>query len=267
MGGITNIKSLLAEVWRDEKSSFYRSLYEKAGCNSQTPFPSLPFVQWQDIQAASYLSRLYVQERLFTKIVYRDGKPALIGRTSEDVATESYGMACERPLVLFKNVHENVEKGLWFYQKNILPLMAEHSRELTVMMAGKYDIDAIVGDPEEIAVFLPLFGKNHPLEKLRAIRMLGKFENGIPSLSLYSRRHVTAALFLPEGGIIGEMCPLSSPAPLFHLNREDIFEIESDMLMWTKIRLLPTPLIRYNTGIRGVLIFCPCEERAFSLKV
>lgn len=94
----------------------------------------------------------------FVKVSYRDDAPVLVARTKKDIAAAAFGdLSYERPLVFFESAQESVEKGLWLYSKNILPLVAEDNLELTCMAACRYGIDAIVGDAAsllKVAAFL-----------------------------------------------------------------------------------------------------------------
>ena len=92
------------------------------------------------------------EKPLFMKIEYRDGTPHLLGRTREDISAENYGSAAyKRPLVMFQSVQDSIEKSLWHYERNILPLIAEDNLELTCMAAAAFRIDAIVGDAASLS--------------------------------------------------------------------------------------------------------------------
>ena len=87
------------------------------------------------------------RERAFMKVVYEGDVPRLLARTRKDIEEADCGrIMYQRPLVFFGSAQESVEKGLWLYTKNILPLIAEEHVDITCMAAARYGIDAILGD-------------------------------------------------------------------------------------------------------------------------
>ena len=129
------------------------------------------------------------------KVVYEGDVPRLLARTRKDIEEADCGrIMYQRPLVFFGSAQESVEKGLWLYTKNILPLIAEEHVDITCMAAVRYGIDAIVGDFEslrKIAVAIPRYPD---LAKVAHIIVVGK--HGEPDLECLKQAFPAATLHL-----------------------------------------------------------------------
>ena len=149
---------LIQEIARSKESRFYKNIwgaiYKKSGGGEFNP---LPIITTQDIIKCKFSERSYIKNGLFVKVVYHKNIPYLIARTEENIGKENYGeIIYERPLVFFENSCESIEKGLWHYEKNILPHISEENLDITVMVAIRYEIDSVVGDIASIKkLFLP----------------------------------------------------------------------------------------------------------------
>lgn len=108
---------------------------------------------------------------VFTKIVRSDVGPTLFGRTIEDMKMESWGVQSARPLVYLANAHEAVEKSLWCYLNNMVPLIGERDPDLTARLAAMYGIDSIIADVPSLKLLFSRFFPHHG--QIVAISLLG----------------------------------------------------------------------------------------------
>ncbi|MCH7883450.1 hypothetical protein IIA95_03485 [Patescibacteria group bacterium] len=268
------LNNLLINVYSSHKSNFYRNHFKKNGFNPLNPpsiknLEKIPILTWEDIQSCPFLKRLYKNEGLLTKIVYKNDKPLLVARTIHDIVLENYGFVCERPLVLFNNFHEGVEKSLWFYEHNILPLINEPNLDITALTACKYQIDAILCQTGILKQFLPRLQKYY---NPTAIRHIGILDNVFDISFLkthFKQARLITMLGLPEIGIIAKACPdaLSNEKITFHPDENSIVELDGNLIV-TRLIDLPTPIIRYQTNLRAQKeqTKCRCEKDvSFSL--
>ena len=114
------------------------------------------------------------QANAFYKIIHA-GNPYLVPRRLQDIAGETFGIRCERPLVLFTDPQEAVEKSLWFYARNILPLIGEpNNLAVTAFAAQRYGVDAIVGQLPLVTTFLSRLGGEYDLQRIASITLIGR---------------------------------------------------------------------------------------------
>ncbi len=271
------LKKLLEAVYNSPQSAFYRNHFEKHGFHPsqfQTldDIKKIPILDWETIHATPLLERVYTKEPYLTKIVYKEDKSFLIGRSFSDIALENYGLPCTRPLMLFAASHEGIEKGLWFFEHNILPAINEENIDLTVLIASKYEIDGILGEMELLKKFLPRLQKNgYDLSRISNTGIIDTVFD-IPFLKThFPSKNFKIILGLSESGAFARACPqsLDNEIIVFHPNETSIIEINKTILV-TRLLTLPTPIIRYQTKILAEILKqykCACEKTAFGFKL
>jgi hypothetical protein len=164
-----------------------------------------------------------------------------------DIAAEFYGDVGQRPLVYLTDPHEAIEKSVWCYDRNVVPLIGEKDSDIAMFAAEKYQIDSLITDPAAIARIRPYLEKRDT--KLRYISIIAP-SFAISDLMPYRAfaRAVTLVRALPETGAIEsanlEKRPRFAPCGGCLIERDG-------MLIVTKTRMLVTPVIRYRTGIAG----------------
>jgi hypothetical protein len=246
------LAQLIDTVWRSEESDFYRKKWGSLPATSQ----DVPHTGISDIVNCPIDERLYLKRGLFVKIGYHEDTPYLIARTKEDIGAEAFGsIRYERPLIYFESAQESVEKSLWQYAQNILPLIAEDSFDITCMAAERYGIDAVMGD---VASLVRLSKRVRDLPFLRSVKHLtavdSRFDPSSTDLIRESFPDATLelTLALPETGSLGHACENTQEGKLhFHSAKDTLLECADDgMLIATRLALLPTPILRYDTGMQ-----------------
>jgi len=268
------LNNLLGAILKSPRSNFYLDHFRKHHYNLSTidctgDLSRIPLLHWGDLYNCSYNKRLYKDKKLLVKIVYNANAPLLIARTLEDIAKENYGINCKRPLVLFEYLHETFEKGAWFYENNILPLPSEHDPTLTAMLAKRYLIDGILGELTALYELIPELEEYYDLSRIATLGIITRENVNVVHL----REHFPKAVFkitlgLPEVGTIAKVCPESlleeaashNSSFIFHSDPTCVVE-PGESLIVTRLIFLPTPIIRYQTGIPSQLIqkTCACD--------
>jgi hypothetical protein len=241
--------SIAAVVFESAISDFYRTTVW------DTPPPETPHEKLLPCTRAQYaavpfLARLYRTEGLLTKVAYEGEKPFLIGRHLEDIASESYGALGDRPLVAFSSTHEGLEKSLWCYTRNILPLITNDDPDITGMLAKRYEVDTLITDTATLSILLPALARHYALARFRRVSIIDHTFN-LPLLKkMFPEAALSLILGLPETGSIASACPeaLARGELSFHAAPHRTLE-RDNTLTFTDDRLLPTPLIRYQPGI------------------
>lgn len=274
------LKILLSEIENSEASSFYRDIFESRNFEFKE-FCSSSINNLEEIPCISYLNLLSVPlgQRLYTKkphvgklvkIVRRYGDPFLIQRNLNDIQKENYGIACQRPQVCFDDSHEALEKSVWFYENNILPLVGEpNNLSVTAFTAKRYKIDFLLASQ---SLFFRLFSLLKSDFNARGIKisLLDDYFEIENILALFPvTENLRLILALPETGAFAESCPeaLKKGKLIFHPDRNSILETGGRLIV-TKLIKMPTPIIRYQTDIfvESVDKRCRCEEKiCFSL--
>ena len=58
-------------------------------------------------------------------------------------------------MVYFSNSYEALEKSMWCYEHNTVPLIGEKDSDIAVYAAGKYASDSLISDPIALPRLLP----------------------------------------------------------------------------------------------------------------
>lgn len=271
------LNRIIRYVSNSRESSFYKDIWRNAHLkNTEIGFETLPVINIGNIIKCKFDDRTYIKNGLFVKIIYHENVPYLLARTKDDISKEDFGETkYGRPLVFFENSHESIEKALWLHDKNILPLVAEDNLNVVLMTAARYEIDSIVGDALSVKKLLQVqSGLRHfDHGKITAVTVIdshfGENLHVLLSESFPSAK-IDMILALPETGSLGRVCQENKDGKLvFHPVDNTVVEICGNRLVATRIILLPTPIIRYETRIetRAENKSCSCEsELSFSLQ-
>ena len=273
---LEHLRTLLHEVSTSDQSAFYIDHFRTEGFEpkiSKDPeiLDCIPILQWETLVQTPFLKRLYRNSQLYTKIVSgrSHNKPILIARTTEDISEEHFGTIQTRPLVLFGTIHESIEKCLWVYEQNILPLVCtEGSGELTARTALQYGIDSILCDMGSFKEVSPHLSDYLIENEVHVSVVDTAFDMSFLNTRV-PQHHYTLTLGLPEVGTIAHACPETHGCDsiVFHPDERSIIEI-LDTLIVTRLVNLPTPIIRYQTDIKAKSLpqTCRCKEHlSFSL--
>ncbi len=261
----TEAEKLIESIRTSRASSFYKDIWKKTNTDS------LPITRRENLMGRKFKERLYIKNGLFVKIIYHENIPFLLARTAKDIGEEEYGeINYERPLIFFESSHESTEKGLWHYSRDILPLLSENNLELTLIIAGRYGIDAIMGETESLSKLVGLKIESYfPPGKIKNITLVDR--NFDEDLRKALRKAFPAAryqsiLALPETGSLGFVC--KEKEGRFHPVKNTLLEIIGGRLLATRLFMLPTPIIKYDTLItaKTEIKECQCQtELSFSL--
>lgn len=258
------MRKLLESVLASPRSAFYREHYKKADVSLERleeDFSLLPPLRFADLQGTGLAQRLYTSGPIHTKVIRRKQGFFLFGRTIDDIGKEAYGPVGIRPLVIGVDCRDAVEFGLWCYEQNVLPLIGEDSPAITASLATTYEIDSIVGEASALMALLPELVKKYDLAHIKYLSL-----GGI-SFDLDFLRHyfpvasIHLYLWLPETGSIATLCPESEQG-LFHPLESALLEYDGQLIV-SKLFPLPTPLLRYDTGLHAEnrVNTCNCDAR------
>jgi len=260
---LISVASLIENIYSSDGSNFYRSRW-----GTKTEFSELPFIEDEDFLQTPFSKRRYFHERGLVKVIRKPDGPYLIQRCIADIREENYGSSCRRPIVLLADGSDALEKVLWFYEHDTLPLLGR-SRNMAVAAycAAWYKADALVSDVEMLSRFFPHLEKVYDPRRIRALTLI---ERAFPS-SIQKWRALFPAvriiIGLPECGVFAEQCPGSGVEPIFHADKNSILEVHEGCAVVTKLLPLVTPVIRYKTELFAAKgpSACPCGKEAFIL--
>jgi hypothetical protein len=276
---LDKLKNLVKNVLTSDDSDFYRSFYKENGIKIETfgidnseDIETLPFISSSNLSDVPLKKRIYKYGYKFgklCKINSENQKPYLIERKLCDIKQENYGKICKRPQILLRNNHEALEKSLWFYENDMLPLIGEpNNLQVALYCAKKYNIDALLSEEEFLDNYVKLLIADPGFSHLN-LTMLGDFFDSKKIFKNLMSGSVRYVLELPETGAFAESCPeaLKRGELIFHSDKNSILEAKGRLIV-TKLIEMPTPIIRYQTDIfvEPVEKRCSCEEEmCFSL--
>lgn len=277
---LIKLKNLLSEIESSQDSSFYRDIFESMGIefkelrfDNTDNLQKIPHTSYLNLLSTSLNKRLYTKEShtgKFVKIVRKYGSPFLIQRNLNDIQKENYGVTCRRPQVFFDDNQEAIEKCVWFYENNMLPLVGElNNLPVTAFSAKKYGIDFLLTNQDLFLKYLPFLTSDNDVSDIK-ISLLDDYFEIESILEIFPTiKNIRLVLALPETGAFAESCPeaLKRGELIFHPDKNSILETRGSLIV-TKLIKMPTPIIRYQTDIfvESVDKRCRCEEEmCFSL--
>lgn len=238
----TALQTLIHTI-QNHTTEWYRVLW-----GGETEFSSLPLLHQKDFIDTPLSKRRYKDEKSLVKIVHTPQGPFLSEWSFADIAKEEWGVLSERPFVYLSDPHGAIEKSMWCYEQNRVPLIGEKNPDIATVAAKKYQIDSLIADPLSIAKLLPFLESR--TEKLAAITLVAEVFSPQELLHLSKYADVVRlVLAFSETGVLG-IAQLSN-APMFILPANCFVENVSDGLVFTKTTQYVTPIIRYASGISG----------------
>lgn len=263
------LDTLVQKVWQSKSSNLYRDLWssQPAPINSIEALQKLPSCSWDTLSAYAFQDRLYNNgPGLLTKIVYRDDSPLFVARTFEDIKKETFGVPCERPLLLFSTQHEALEKSIWQYEHNYLPLFANSSPEITAKLATLYEVDCIVCDTAALKAYLPDIALVYDRANIKDVVIIDS-DFDLPFLQKqFPDSAIHCVLALPEVGTIGVAQNIEKDEKLvFEIDTHSLVEIgDKNEIVVSRLLDMPTPIIRYHTKISAH--WTDADSELFDLK-
>ncbi len=232
--------SLLLSTLRESSASdFYRTLW-----GSAEHFDALPVVSREDFLRVPLSRRRYKSEKSLVRVVHEGPRAFLSEWSFSDIARESYGLLSKRPFVFLTNPHDAIEKSIWCYGRNMLPLIGEKDPDIATFAAEKYQVDSLITDAKAISLLVPYLSRRDPLQW---ISILGDSFNGSELMQYKAfAQSVRLVMTLPETGAFAEAALADTPA--FAALSGCTIE-QQETLVVTKDTLLVTPIVKYKTTI------------------
>jgi len=267
---IKDFSILVNKIFNSDESLFYKNIWKDV--STPVSIDTIPIIDHLSFIKTPLHDRQYKQEKGITKIVKKYETPFLVNTALVDLKEEDFGdKTVERPLVLLSDSHEALEKSMWFYENNTLPLIGETKNlKVTAYAASRYKIDSIVIDMKMFSQFLPPFSTKYNIKDSIKITVLDdNFDKKEISSILKLFPSARFILCLPETGAFANSCSksLAKGNLIFHENNTSIVEV-ADTLIVSRLRNLVTPIIRYNSNIRGEFLkqkSCTCAYESFTL--
>src|SRR5690348_8939857 len=114
------ISQFVKDIASSEKSDFYKSIW-----GSAQEFNDLPAVSREDFINVPLSKRRYKDEKGLVKIVHSPEGSFLSEWSFKDIGLEPWGLPSKRPFVYLTDAHEAIEKSMWCYENNMVPLIGE----------------------------------------------------------------------------------------------------------------------------------------------
>jgi hypothetical protein len=236
---MTDIKARIQTLASHPEADTYRLLW-----GSTHAFEALPTLSRANLIRTPFAQRCFSAAPGQTKIIEEGSLEFLLPRTYADIDSEDFGPLPNRPLVLFRNGHEGVEKSIWCYRKGALPLLAERNPEIAALQAQSYNTDGLIADAESFIAFMPYIQHAGISPHITIIdsSFTADLMEALRSVAL----EATLVLALPETGSITTAAVTSSIT--FTPSIGCIVE-QREHIVVTKPDLEAFPLVRYDTGI------------------
>jgi hypothetical protein len=267
------LKGYISKLESEKASAgFYRKLFREHDFRSEDlkspdDLKKIPIINFQNLINISLPERLFegdLSDGEFVKIVKKYEKTFLIQRSLSDIKEENYGSFCKFPQILLSDSHDALEKSLWFYEHNIIPLIGEpNNLEATSYSAVKLGIDFLLIDEEMFLKYFPILKQKYETSNL-SITLIDDYFNLSKIIGIFPfPDRLKFILALPETGAFAESCPddLKKGELIFHSDKNSLLEMGGRLIV-TKLIKMPTPIIRYQTEIfvEPAKKECSCEE-------
>lgn len=263
------LEMLIQHIKNCKDVDFYRRIW---GDVDTSDIDNLPLLTVDHLIETPLQKRTYKDKKGITKIVKNYARPFLIRFCLEDLKKEKYVQnVTGRPLILLSDPHDALEKSLWWYEHDIIPLIGEHTNlSVTVFTAVQYDINVFMTDMKMLETFAPFLEKKLNIKNIQLILLGSVFDEKKLNSVLQKYNSVSVVLSLSETGAIAHSCreSLIKGELVFHPVPDVFIEIKESLIM-TKLHFLTTPLIRYNTGImiNEIKKICSCKQEDFSFQL
>lgn len=222
----------------NHRADFYRTRWRK-----RRLFSELPFISRADFIQTPLSARRYEQKDSLVKLVRTNKGWFLSEWGFEDIGREAFGIESRRPMVYISDSHEAIEKSMWCYEHNMVPLIGEMDPDIAMYAASKYQIDSLITDENSLPKLLPyLRNRTEPLVGLTILGLSFNVETLAP-FSEYSQRS-RLVLCRAETGAFAEAT--LSPDPVFTLLPQCIGERAGDSFVLTKLADIVTPIVKYK---------------------
>jgi hypothetical protein len=200
----------------------------------------IPAITRSDFVNASLSTRRYKNERALVKTVNATDGAFLSEWSFADIGGEQYGEVGMRPMVYFGDPDESIEKAMWCYENDLLPVIGENLPEVANDAADFYSVDSLIADSISLPKLLPHLSRRN--DQLKSLIIVGNSFD-IQQLHAYCAyaQDVRLVASLPETGAFA-VAPLSN-APEFTPLPGCIFEHSSTLLLTKEARLV-TPIVR-----------------------
>jgi len=240
------LAGLVERIRTHPNASFYASRWGGA-----SRFEDVPFVSRTDMGAAPLRVRSYKEESGMMKLVRTPTASFLSAWSFSDIGAEAYGVASKRPISYFSDSRESLEKAMWCYERNVVPLVGEQNATAARRAAELCDIDSLMTDMRALQGMRPyLEARGAPLESVSIID--SEFSTGLQPVFAQYAKSVRLVLALPETGAFAEAT--LDTFPTFSVLPNCTLEVTpGGELVLTKTAMLITPIIRYATGLTGIV--------------
>ena len=272
---LKNLKKLLADVLAAEPE-FYRKKYLNAVIDDdcirnldEERFKTLPAATKEEIARAPYAGRLYQEGSGITKLIpcVEAGRSFLLHRTLEEIKEDDLPYEGARPMVLMSNMYEAIERCLFFYERNILPLIGEfRNPAVAVSSARQYNIDALVMDHTAVLQYRRMLcALNLNIQSVTVVDSTfhkDDFSGWPPETTKYF------VVSFPETGRLAYSCPRAAAEDKLVLHPyPDVYIEPSALSVITSVRFKSCPMIRYRAPVyfEDVRSVCGCGKASFAL--
>lgn len=230
------IQKLIDVVRNSTESFFYKERW-----GNEKEFERLPAISRNDFFDIPLSQRRYKREKALVKTVRTQEGLFASEWSFADIANESYGPTGVRPLVYFADPDEAIEKAMWCYEREVLPLIGEAMPEVVRSAADFYRIDSLITDAISLEKLLPyLQERPAPLTHISVVGISFDVDALLRYIPFATDVHLVMGM--PETGAFAHA----------HLQKEAVFTLLPDCyiqkegaLLLTKKSLLVTPIIRY----------------------
>ncbi len=238
MSGLPHVEmqNLIDLLRNSTESSFYKERWGK-----EKEFEKLTPISGKDFLDTPLSQRRYKREKALVKTVHTDGGLFASEWSFADIANELYGPIGVRPLVYFADPDEAIEKAMWCYEREVLPLIGEAMPEVVQSAADFYRIDSLITDVISLEKLLPYLRQRPiPLASISIVDVSFDFDALIQYTPFAT--DIRLVMGMPETGAFAH-APLHKDAVFTLL--PDCYLQKEDTLLLTKRSLLVTPIIRY----------------------
>lgn len=238
-----DLESQLSRLFNHETCSFYRDHWGKL-----SDYENLPPVNSQHLVNASWLSRNYNDGSGIVRLVERDNSNFLLKKTYKNSSIIDLFAEPQFVLVMHSNPDDALEMGLTAYEAGSVPFIGDiKNLSATAISCEQFGIRTMIADLSSIASLYKEVGFIPSVNK--AVVLSEDFTDLSVLNELRKKCEVTAQLYIPEAGLLGEV---NINTMRIEKSRPDvILEPAKGSVSVTKLDLA-FPLIRYEFVSRMV---------------
>jgi len=284
MDSFERFKAILSFVWESD-SLFYKRKYQlqnfqPSSIQTTADIATVPFLTRTDLTGGDLFDRLYLPLSEVVICGYTSGTTSqkLLPVWRNYFSSSLPKLPAKKNMVITAQPWRSVTQSEWFRRYGIFTICGDvYNLPLTAELARVIGIDCMYATPTVALLLAPILGRVYSLDRITTLFIHGEWLSDVRRQAIkeaYKSATIYTHYACSEVGPAGNSCPKSDDHYAYHQDPNFLYEVidpvvgeplpegEEGELVISTLSKVPTPMIRYRTGDRGLIPgqTCSCSE-------